>query len=76
MVNCCITQKLTIEFVHLFQLRLMQSIRESIEQQRFPEFVRNFICSMYPSKEYPQWIVDALAAVNILLDVKKVAAEN
>ena len=54
----------------------MQSIRDSIEQQRFPEFVRNFICSMYPSKEYPQWIVDALAAVNILLDVKKVAAEN
>jgi hypothetical protein len=32
--------------------------------------------STYPSKEYPQWIVDALAAVNILLDVVEVAEEN
>lgn len=54
----------------------MRHIRESIEQQCFPEFVRNFMLSTYPSKEYPQWIVDALAAVNILLDVVEVADEN
>jgi len=54
----------------------MRCIRESIEQQRFPEFVRNFMRSTYPSKEYPQWIVDALAAVNILLDVEEEANEN
>jgi len=54
----------------------MQCIRESIEQQRFPEFVRNFMRSTYPNKEYPQWIVDALGAVNIHLDVKEVADEK
>lgn len=54
----------------------MRCIRESIEQQCFPEFVRNFMRSTYPSKEYPQWIVDALAAVNILLDVEEVADEK
>ena len=64
------------EVVLLLQLRLMRGIRESIEQQRFPEFVCNFMHRMYPSKEYPQWIVDALAAVNILLDVAEAAAEN
>jgi len=32
--------------------------------------------STYPSKEYPQWTVDALAAVNILLDVEEEANEN
>lgn len=59
-----------------YQLRLMQHIRESIEQQHFPEFVRNFMRSTYPSKEYPHWIVDALGAVNIHLDVKEVADEK
>jgi len=54
----------------------MQHIRESIEQQHFPEFVRNFMRSTYPSKEYPHWIVDALGAVNIHLDVKEVADEK
>jgi len=34
------------------------------------------MCNTYPSKEYPQWIVDALAAVNILLDVKEEADRN
>ncbi|XP_063234806.1 queuine tRNA-ribosyltransferase catalytic subunit [Bacillus rossius redtenbacheri] len=50
-----------------FQLRLMRSIRESIKEQKFPEFVRTFMESAYPKKNYPQWIVDALAAVNIQL---------
>jgi hypothetical protein len=31
---------------------------------------------MYPCKEYPQWIVDALMAVNIHLDLAAPTAEN
>jgi queuine tRNA-ribosyltransferase len=54
----------------------MRSIRESIEQQCFPEFVRNFMANMYTGKQYPQWIVDALAAVNIHLDLAEPTAEN
>jgi queuine tRNA-ribosyltransferase len=54
----------------------MRSIRESIEEQRFPEFVCNFMANMYPSKVYPQWIVDALAAVNIHLDLAEPTAES
>ncbi|XP_021921473.1 queuine tRNA-ribosyltransferase catalytic subunit isoform X2 [Zootermopsis nevadensis] len=59
-----------------YQLRLMLSIRESIEQQRFPEFVCKFMANIYTNKEYPQWIVDALAAVNIHLDPADPTAEN
>jgi queuine tRNA-ribosyltransferase len=54
----------------------MKSIRKSIEQQCFPEFVRKFMANMYPSKEYPQWIVDALVAVDIHLDLTAPTAEN
>ncbi|KAJ9577244.1 hypothetical protein L9F63_006218, partial [Diploptera punctata] len=54
-----------------FQLRLMRSIRESIEQDRFPEFVRNFMANLYQNTEYPQWIVEALEAVNISLIQKE-----
>lgn len=59
-----------------YQLQLMKSIRKSIEQQCFPEFVRKFMANMFPSKEYPQWIVDALVAVDIHLDLTAPTAEN
>ncbi|XP_012259501.2 queuine tRNA-ribosyltransferase catalytic subunit [Athalia rosae] len=50
-----------------FQLTLMRDIRTSIIEQRFPQFVQKFILDLYPDKEYPEWIVDALDAVNINL---------
>ncbi|GLH08209.1 Queuine tRNA-ribosyltransferase catalytic subunit [Gryllus bimaculatus] len=50
-----------------FQMKLMRSIRESIKAQKFPEFVQNFMSVLYPEKNYPTWIVDALSAVNIQL---------
>ncbi|XP_069688477.1 queuine tRNA-ribosyltransferase catalytic subunit [Periplaneta americana] len=59
-----------------YQLRLMRSIRESIEQQCFPDFVCNFMLTMYPDKNYPQWIIDALDAVGIQLMKVETAAEN
>jgi len=50
-----------------YQLRLMRSIRESITEDRFPQFVRNFMKESYPDGKYPDWAVDALASVNIHL---------
>lgn len=51
-----------------FQMQLMKSIRESIKEQKFPLFVKNFFKTVYPSGTYPKWITDALSAVNIELD--------
>ncbi|XP_026881708.2 queuine tRNA-ribosyltransferase catalytic subunit 1 [Electrophorus electricus] len=52
-----------------YQLTLMRSVRDSIIEQRFPEFVRSFMKRMFPSSEqYPSWAEDALASVNITLD--------
>lgn len=48
-------------------LRLMRNIRESIKQDKFSEFVQKFMLDVYPDKEYPKWVVDALKAVNIEL---------
>ncbi|XP_074835874.1 queuine tRNA-ribosyltransferase catalytic subunit 1 isoform X2 [Carettochelys insculpta] len=55
--------------LHVVQLNLMRSIRESIVEQRFPRFVQDFMRTMYGSQEqYPPWAVEALASVNITLD--------
>ncbi|PSN33026.1 Queuine tRNA-ribosyltransferase catalytic subunit [Blattella germanica] len=59
-----------------FQLGLMRSIRESIENDSFPDYVKNFMLNLFPSKEYPKWIIDALAAVNIHLVPKETTSTN
>ncbi|XP_027032300.1 queuine tRNA-ribosyltransferase catalytic subunit 1 isoform X1 [Tachysurus fulvidraco] len=52
-----------------YQLTLMRSVRQSIVEQRFPEFVQSFMRRMFPNDEtYPSWVVDALASVNITLN--------
>ncbi|XP_067170752.1 queuine tRNA-ribosyltransferase catalytic subunit 1 [Apteryx mantelli] len=52
-----------------YQLQLMRSVRESILAQRFPQFVRDFMRTMYGSRDkYPAWAVEALASVRIPLD--------
>ncbi|CAH0754091.1 unnamed protein product [Bemisia tabaci] len=51
-----------------FQMRLMRSIRESIKQNRFPEFVKDFMRINYPDGQFPLWIVESLSSVNITLD--------
>ena len=49
-----------------YQLKLMSDIRESIKEDRFPQFVKEFFEQTYVDKvEYPQWAVEALKAVNI-----------
>ncbi|XP_028568214.2 queuine tRNA-ribosyltransferase catalytic subunit 1 isoform X3 [Podarcis muralis] len=52
-----------------YQLNLMHSIRESIIEQRFPQFVQDFMKTMYGNiSSYPQWAIDALASVGIILE--------
>nr|XP_023014151.1 queuine tRNA-ribosyltransferase catalytic subunit [Leptinotarsa decemlineata] len=50
-----------------FQMRLMQEIRDSVSENRFPDFVQNFMLKLYPDKNYPSWIKDSLSAVNMEL---------
>uniref|UniRef100_A0ABM5FQR0 Queuine tRNA-ribosyltransferase catalytic subunit 1 n=1 Tax=Pogona vitticeps TaxID=103695 RepID=A0ABM5FQR0_9SAUR len=52
-----------------YQLNLMSSIQESIMEQRFPQFVQDFMKTMYQnSHNYPQWATEALASVGITLE--------
>jgi hypothetical protein len=46
-------------------MHLMKNIRTSIAEGRFPEFVRNYLDTLYPNKDVPKWVCNALAAVNI-----------
>ncbi|KAK9870017.1 hypothetical protein WA026_006112 [Henosepilachna vigintioctopunctata] len=50
-----------------FQLRLMKDIRNSVSENTFPEFVADFMLKNYPKKDYPNWIKESLAKVNISL---------
>lgn len=45
----------------------MREIRQSIEEKRFPKYVQDYLLNVYPDKDYPLWVVDALKAVNIEL---------
>ena len=47
-----------------FQLQLMRDIRTAIKEDKFPEFVKDFMDTLYP-EEKPKWIVDALKSVKI-----------
>ena len=49
-----------------FQLKLMSDLRQSVKEDRFPSFVKEFFAANFESKaEYPKWATDALKAVNI-----------
>ncbi|KAA0705239.1 Queuine tRNA-ribosyltransferase catalytic subunit 1 [Triplophysa tibetana] len=52
-----------------YQLTLMRSVRQSIIEKRFPEFVKAFMKRMFSSSEqYPSWAVEALQSVNITVN--------
>ncbi|XP_028310729.1 queuine tRNA-ribosyltransferase catalytic subunit 1 isoform X2 [Gouania willdenowi] len=52
-----------------YQLSLMRSVRQSIVEGRFPQFIQTFMRRMFLSRDqYPSWAVDALASVNITLE--------
>lgn len=50
------------------QLRLMSAVRTSIMEKRFPDFVRDFMGTMYGDPTLcPAWATEALASVGITL---------
>ena len=55
---------LTVHNVH-FQLRLMKNIRTAISEDKYPDFVRQFVKSNFPNGDYPTWAVNALKHVGI-----------
>ncbi|XP_019514761.1 PREDICTED: queuine tRNA-ribosyltransferase catalytic subunit 1 isoform X2 [Hipposideros armiger] len=51
-----------------YQLRLMGAVRASIVEKRFPDFVRDFMGTMYGDPTLcPTWATEALASVGITL---------
>ncbi|XP_053997736.1 queuine tRNA-ribosyltransferase catalytic subunit isoform X1 [Hylaeus anthracinus] len=50
-----------------FQMTLMRDIRQSIKEQNFPRFIQQYMLDLYPNKEYPSWIINALEAVHVKL---------
>lgn len=49
-----------------YQLNLMREVRQSIIEDNFPTFVRQFFFDLYNDKsKYPRWAVDALKRVGI-----------
>ena len=52
-----------------YQLSLMRRVRESITNNRFPEFARQFMLDMFGENKnlYPKWMIDAFESVNIIL---------
>jgi tRNA-guanine family transglycosylase len=51
-----------------YQMRLMKGIRQSIEEDRFPDFIRQFCRDLFPNSDIPQWAVEAFRSVNVELD--------
>lgn len=46
----------------------MRDMREAIERDEFPAFVRMFMAEQFPDgAEVPTWIRESLAAVNVVL---------
>jgi len=45
----------------------MQEMQDSMIGGFFPQFVEKFFLTMFPSRNYPAWAVDALNSVNIRL---------
>lgn len=45
----------------------MRAMYQSIVEDTFPEFIQDFFDKLYPSADYPEWAMDALASVNVHL---------
>lgn len=70
-INSIINEPLMCSLVTIhnvyFQLQLMKDIRQAIDNDTYPEFVKTYMDELYPD-EKPTWIIEALASVGI--DVK------
>ncbi|GFR40021.1 hypothetical protein Agub_g556 [Astrephomene gubernaculifera] len=47
---------------------LTRAMRAAIEEQRFPEWVRNYLRTMFPKGDVPGWVRDAMAVAGISLE--------
>ncbi|XP_067952147.1 queuine tRNA-ribosyltransferase catalytic subunit 1-like [Watersipora subatra] len=71
-IHCIITHEtvachlLSIHNIY-YQLNLMRRIRESIMKDKFPEFVQEFMEEQFVKKDFPEWVVNALASVGVKL---------
>ncbi|ETL88238.1 queuine tRNA-ribosyltransferase [Phytophthora nicotianae] len=51
-----------------YMLNLMRRLRQSIIDEKFEQFVQNFMLQQFPDRNYPQWAVDALTEAKISLN--------
>eukprot|EP01099_Mayorella_cantabrigiensis_P008021 TRINITY_DN7381_c0_g1_i1.p1 TRINITY_DN7381_c0_g1~~TRINITY_DN7381_c0_g1_i1.p1 ORF type:complete len:269 (+),score=65.56 TRINITY_DN7381_c0_g1_i1:616-1422(+) len=51
-----------------YLLRLMRTLHQKIVAGELPEFVREFMKRQFPQRDFPQWVIEALASVNITLE--------
>ncbi|KPI86155.1 queuine tRNA-ribosyltransferase [Leptomonas seymouri] len=50
-----------------YLINLTRGARRAIEEGRFSAYVQDFFLAYYPQKDYPNWVVEALASVDITL---------
>uniref|UniRef100_K3W9M8 Queuine tRNA-ribosyltransferase catalytic subunit 1 n=1 Tax=Globisporangium ultimum (strain ATCC 200006 / CBS 805.95 / DAOM BR144) TaxID=431595 RepID=K3W9M8_GLOUD len=50
-----------------YMLTLMRQLRQSIIDGNFEHFVQQFMLQQFPTREYPQWAIDALTEAQIEL---------
>ncbi|AAZ11875.1 queuine tRNA-ribosyltransferase, putative [Trypanosoma brucei brucei TREU927] len=50
-----------------YLINLTRGAREAILSGTFVEYVQKFFLGYYPARDYPKWIVDALASVSVEL---------
>eukprot|EP00823_Brevimastigomonas_motovehiculus_P007860 TRINITY_DN705_c0_g3_i1.p1 TRINITY_DN705_c0_g3~~TRINITY_DN705_c0_g3_i1.p1 ORF type:complete len:701 (+),score=252.23 TRINITY_DN705_c0_g3_i1:28-2130(+) len=48
-----------------YQWDLMRRLRQSLKEDKFPQFVIAFMERQFPTKKYPRWAKEALAAAGI-----------
>ncbi|XP_021194758.3 queuine tRNA-ribosyltransferase catalytic subunit [Helicoverpa armigera] len=50
-----------------YQMNLMRTMRENIENGTFPQFVQKFVSEYFTDCEYPKWVIESLSSVGINL---------
>lgn len=51
-----------------YMQRLTRDMRAALREQRFPQWVRDFLACQYPSGDVPGWVRDAMEAAGISLE--------
>lgn len=50
-----------------YQMRLMSRIRQAIIEDRFPQFIKDFVAVYYKDKDIPVWVTNSLESLQIEL---------